>query len=237
MIAPMAVVVGRTEPKAHRRLPPTTRTGSREWEERARTVEPMALLFGAMRTALADLSAWLDGVDLGDLPTWLGAGGAIGSMCVTIAALIYAKRAAEATRGMLNVEADRDRKRDDADARAQAEQVSGWYGFNENHPRSSIADGGGDYWGAFIQNASPLPIYELGIEFFYRGSDGAVAGPRSSLKAGTLAPTSSPGFAQAPLDMLRNVEERDVYAVALTFRDSAGRRWRREHDGVLSELA
>ncbi len=188
-----------------------------------------------MRTALADVSAWLDGVDLGDLPTWLGAGGAIGSMGVTIAALLYAKRAAEATRGMLDVEADRDRKREDTGARAQAEHVSGWYDFHDDHPEMTYGTHD-DFWGGFIQNASPLPIYDLKVEFFYRGPDGAVAGPRSFVEAGTLPPTSSPAFAQAPLDMLRNVEERDVYVVALTFRDSAGRRWRREHDGVLSEL-
>jgi hypothetical protein len=177
---------------------------------------------------------WLDSADLGDVPTWIGAVAAIVTVMVTIFALIFAKRAAEATRAMLDVESARDREREQAEARGQAELISAWYGFFDDYPGAAMSTYN-DYWGAYIRNASPLPIYDLEIEFFYKGSDGNVTGPRSTLNAGMVPPTDSPGFAPAPLEMLRNVENRDPYVVAITFRDSAGRRSRRDHDGVLAE--
>lgn len=170
-------------------------------------------------------------VDFGDLPTWLGAAGALGTMGVTIGALIYAKQAAATTRGMLKVESERDRQRDQAQARAQAEQVSGWYGKYENHPDADFDD----YRGGFVRNASLLPVYDLKVEFHYRGQDGSATALRGAINHGTLPPTGAPVFIQAPVDMLRQVEDRDLYAVTLTFRDSTGRRWWREHDGVLAE--
>lgn len=179
---------------------------------------------------------WLDGVDLGDLPTWVGAAIALGSLVVTVAALIYAKQAATATRTMLNVEADRDRKRDEAEARAQAALVSGWYGLYANHPQETFGPHS-DFWGAFVRNASPLPVYDLRAEFFYRAENGMVAGMRGSTDYGTLPPTDTPVYLRADLQMLRNVgDERDVFVVAFAFRDSAGRKWRREHDGTLAAV-
>ena len=166
--------------------------------------------------------------DWGDVPTWLTTVSALAAGALIF--LIYL-RAAERDR---RLDADRQARADD-DRRTQAAQVCGWYGRTEGqlHPQGSLVH----VWGAFVRNASGLPIYDLGVEFHFTS-------PRMDGGVWTLARATSrrkiipPGetFVAVPEQMVREVMDSDQYVVALSFRDAANRRWFRDPDGVLTEV-
>jgi hypothetical protein len=88
-----------------------------------------------------------------------------------------------------------------------------------------------------VRNASDLPVYDVVVEFHFTSPriDGGVwTLARGQTKRRLLTPGDS--FVQAPDAMLREIVDTDAYVVALSFRDAGNRRWRRDPDGVLTEV-
>lgn len=164
----------------------------------------------------------------GDVPTWLGV--LLAGAAAVVALLLYLRAAERDRRG----EADR-RARLDEDRRTQAAQVCGWYGRTEGKigPQQAAVV---QVWGAFVRNASDLPIYDVAVEFHFtspRMDGGVWTLARGQTKRRFLPPGES--FVPVPEAMLREIVDTDTYLVAMSFRDAGNRRWRRDPDGILTE--
>jgi hypothetical protein len=167
-------------------------------------------------------------LDWGDVPTWLGV--LLAGAAAAVALLLYL-RDAERDR---QAEADR-RARLDEDPPTQATRVGCWYGRAEGQigPHQSPVP----VWGAVVRNASDLPVYDVIVEFHF-------ASPRIDGSLWTLARGQTrrrlipPGesFVPMPDAMLREIVDTDSYLVAMSFRDAGNRQWRRDPDGVLTEV-
>jgi arabinogalactan oligomer/maltooligosaccharide transport system substrate-binding protein len=173
--------------------------------------------------------------DLGDVPTWIGA---VASLC----ALVGAGLAAWQAYRIYRLESARDRSaraeqqdRDTLARRRQASLVSAWWGYaGDGEPDSDDPR----QWGAFVRNASELPVFRTTITVVNRTS----AELAESFDLPAIPPAGQPVFhrlrghgAQTRLaDWVRAGRVFD-YRVVLAFTDSSGLRWIRDQHGVLHE--
>jgi hypothetical protein len=169
---------------------------------------------------------WLSWVDWGDAPSWVAAG-------ATVAALLWARQAVRKSGALLTVEQERDRKRDEADeerrradARAeQADLVAAWLVRDPSRPGASLADP--NPVTVNVENGSRLPVYDVQLEFF--GPPGFARAP-----LGTLPPGSA--VVEPPQEVRReDGVTTDELSLTLSFRDTAGRTWRRDGHGQLHQ--
>lgn len=176
-------------------------------------------------------------MDWGDFPTWVQA-------VVTAGALGAAVWAGRATWKVFNLERAReDRAEDEARERraaderaAQADLVAVWHTVLG----SGLAEGPlPTDWAARVINDSPLPVYEVSVEFY--GPDGT---ERDVQRTFIVPPGGQDFYWQQDL---RKVADHDTnghpiytespqdFRVALRFRDTAGRQWYRDANGVLTK--
>lgn len=155
----------------------------------------------------------------GDVPTWLAVIAAV--VAGIIAFCVY------------RIESERDRHARGEVRRGQADRVAGWYG---------ILDGSSERAGLCLRNGSDLPVYALRmwLEYVLIRSDGTRQLNRSdAIDEIDVIPPNSTQFTDAPeaavRDILRDMGDAQCL-VTLEFRDAAGVRWRRDRDGVLTEL-
>jgi hypothetical protein len=155
-------------------------------------------------------------LDWGDVPTWVGA-------LTTLGALIAAG-------ALVKVELRRDRRtereaqqRRDGQARAeQADLVAAWKDQKDS-----------DSW-ATIRNGSELPVYDVELELFE--TTGTVR--QYTVEVGVVPPSD-----HMDIWVVQNSVGTDVhspgrpreFAVSITFRDTAGREWKRDTAGVLHQ--
>lgn len=175
----------------------------------------------------------------GDVPTW-------GAMVFAVAAVIVGYR-------VYRIEHERD-ERTDADRRARANEerqaqaalVSAWPGSTTFHaipidPYPTTA------WGAYIRNASQLPVYTVKIVFWYQHPQSSEREERASIIRPLVEPSTEPLFVTRPEELRKpsSTDERgypvfteaiNQFVVSLEFTDTAGRRWRRDVDGSLHQL-
>ena len=169
---------------------------------------------------------------LGDVPTWLGA-------LATIGALIGAYAIWKVESGRDEFTAQERRDRAELEQRAQADRVAAWYG------RSDDGSGGPQVireWGAFIQNSSDLPVYDLSVSFRFltpQANDPDRSAERSLSDLIRVVPPTDRIFVRLDHSVLEQTDRDSYgnYVVALDFRDAAGRLWRRDAKGGLAERA
>jgi arabinogalactan oligomer/maltooligosaccharide transport system substrate-binding protein len=167
-------------------------------------------------------------IQLGDLPTWLGV--ILAAVGGVVAYLLYIRE----TRRDERAAAER-RERDAEARRAQAALVSAWHETeirsvrSLKHPRSKPLPTAVD--GAQVRNASELPVYDVAIDFY------AIDGDKM-LDVGEISKRVIPPgtvFVDAPPEFTIGTEQIEEFAVAISFRDAAGRRWTRYANGILDE--
>ncbi|MFF4893899.1 hypothetical protein [Micromonospora chersina] len=186
--------------------------------------------------------ALMGNLDFGDVPAW-------GSFITTLGAFVAAVWAARTARQLYEREAARDKRAEDErgeraeeQKRSQAVQICSWFG------RTSMGRGA-SRWCALLRNASPVPVYDVWVSFFYYplGTEGEPE-LRSVSWVSVVPPTDEPlvvlpesGLARGPAkvdaygNQVHNEEDKD-FAVSVEFTDAAGRRWRRDIRGNLMEL-
>ncbi|MDQ3308288.1 MAG: hypothetical protein M3499_08050 [Actinomycetota bacterium] len=167
----------------------------------------------------------LSWVDWGNAPSW-------GALIAAVTAAGFAGR---------NVLVDvRDRQR------AQAGQVAAWWGKSRlgDPGLGSLPPGKREFPGAWVRNASEVPVYGVEVVWLYAGKR------HKSKTVRVLPPNDEPEFHAMPLDRDPqspwhdlSVEEQvqallDVASggmdVEVSFRDSENRRWLRSPSGALT---
>jgi hypothetical protein len=133
---------------------------------------------------------------------------------------------AEISRRLDEVETER-RTRAEAERRAQAETVCVWADVVNNQGSRVV---GMRHLSALIRNASNLPVHEVGLEF---STDG---GSSYTEHLDAIGPSTEPVVVPVSHAWLKpmNADERDTVRVSMTFRDAAGRSWRRTSTGQLA---
>lgn len=166
-------------------------------------------------------------VDWGDVPTWVA--GLIAS-----AALYAAWRAGSTAQRLLKVEEGREDRaeRTDLERRAteeraaQADLVAAWIDRRAVGPKDALRWA----WGLVVRNGSPLPIWDVTAETY--APDGELRGVDQM----SLVPPDEV-FRKWNTDLRNQHEDEDppAFVVAISFRDAAGRTWKRSKEGVLSQ--
>ncbi|MFC0504197.1 hypothetical protein [Micromonospora costi] len=191
------------------------------------------------------LPAWLSDVELGDVATWVGALANVATLALATVAAVVGFR-------VYKIESGRDRRAEDErreralDARrSQAQLVSIWY----NGPRHAPGV-------AYVLNASNLPAYELflhftvepPVEFLGVFEDATEDWPWNYLfgfeDIKVLPPHIGPQAVPLTESLVAAIQACDLpfegiyegIRVTMAFRDAAGRMWRREENGVLTQL-
>jgi hypothetical protein len=213
----------------------------------------------------------MHGVAWGDVPTWLLA--LVGLPALGAAVLAYKKQSQEvrdqaeqlrleseqlADQKRVNSEQVRlmalqeqelratqdERERQDVERReAQAHQVAAWFG-SDSDPDDTGAPR--QEWGAFIRNASLLPVFDVRVFFHYvqelasgrldaRGLSWYPIDRGGPIEPIRVLPPGEKRFVAIP-DEIRNMIDRcdaQTYVVAIHFTDPAGVRWVRDGRGEL----
>jgi hypothetical protein len=184
-------------------------------DNRVITLAAVCVVAGFLVAMLIFGQPWHLPPDWGDIPTWVAAVAAIG-------AGIIAYRVYWISAG--------DRRS------AQAARVAAWYGLWQHgsvtpnvfmeHPAPEPA------WGAFLRNASDLPVYDVVVTFHFPGSGGSAD---TFIKA-VLPPSDAPIHVKIEGIALRlhSNARMDVYnRVEIEFTDTQGARWHRGVNGRL----
>ena len=167
----------------------------------------------------------MSGVHWGDVPTWVGAVGTVGTL---VGGLLLLKR-----------EADRDEERHAEARRRQASRVTAW---REDIGRpvvtapdpSAVKTRHDSNAAAKVHNASDQPIFHAVVELIDRNAVGLDPRPPDHREHfGTIEPG---GRREVPFPATMTDRARGVVVGRVTFMDSNGRRWSRDTNGVLEEL-
>lgn len=207
-------------------------------------VAAVALVLAVVGASIVFRHAWR----WGDFPSWITA---ITTTLVFAAAAVATRVAyrlykVESGRDLAAAEdrrlAAEDRKRAEderaerreADRRTQANKVAGWLDSRES------TRGGGRMreQGAFIRNASDLPILDVKVAFYFAPDPGAGqpweptyhGEPAGQLR---VIPPGVDRFIAIP-EQTRNLVD-EVYVVGIEFSDAAGNRWERDGRGALND--
>ena len=120
---------------------------------------------------------------------------------------------------------ERDAKRGQREARAeQADHVAAWHERGNERGADALP-----VWGAQVRNGSKLPVYDLTVE--YIDAEGTV---RESLVLPILPPGED--FIRPPVDPDGPTTTTLWFRVAIEFRDTADRIWRRDQWGRLDQV-
>lgn len=205
--------------------------------------------------------------DLGDVPTWIGSLATVGALVAAVYAGVVARRlydiesnrerTAEEDRRIAAEDrraAAEDRKRAEEDRlariddqrRVQANKVAAWY---DAQPDESVVFELDSIppliermqFGAIVQNASGLPIYDLRVSFRFppaSGIDYSVMAIERSLSEPIRVVPPGKAFIRLNPSVLRQTDEAGYFnfVVAIEFRDAAGARWSRDVTGKLMNL-
>jgi hypothetical protein len=175
----------------------------------------------------------------GDVPTWLSA-------IATIIAVVFAVWAARTARSLYLIESRRDeqqaaerRERDAERRQSQAGKVAVWFGWRA-YAHATFGSDINEY-GAFVHNTSGVPIYDVRLDFMLlpprpHGAPGDRT-PFVLHHERVVPPSAEPLFYPIDRKMMErltpDVDQRKAVSVAMTFRDSENRSWRRTIDGHL----
>lgn len=143
-------------------------------------------------------------------------------------------------RKLYAIEQRRDRDRDLAEERRQAELVASWVSWTDQ-PRVALRlpDGRTSRANLAVQNGSAVPVYDVAVTYSEGG--GALGIQRFHV----LSPTGSTahyreikstGVAEL-VAQPRAADDRLDIRVAISFTDARGTRWTREASGQLSKVA
>jgi hypothetical protein len=209
----------------------------------------LLLLTIAVVSTFGWIAGWYpQGARWGDVPTWVAAIATLAAVTIAIWAGVSAKKAGQAARRtartslhLLKIEQARDDEQRTAHARLhQADLVAAWHAWGEV---PHFVGGTIWVWGATIQNGSPLPVYEVRAVLI-ADSDRRVA---DSVSVSVLPPglhhrawpNGPDGYRKSSgTDEGGNpiyTEARDQFKVELSFRDTAGREWKRDAGGHLKQ--
>jgi hypothetical protein len=187
-----------------------------------------------------DVSNWWHDLHGGNQAEWVTGGITLLTALIALGALIFAREAAKASRKaaqvsqrMWRLELEREAKRDERDAKRdqrearaeQADQVAAWPERREMGPVEL------PFWGARIRNGSKLPVYNVMVEFIDTEND--------TVREGQGWEVFPPGedFIRPPEDPDRpKTTTLDWFRVAIQFRDTADRLWRRDRWGRLEQI-
>jgi hypothetical protein len=139
------------------------------------------------------------------------------------------------------LEASLTQRKDEAERlrREQANKVAAWFGPKPDGIET--AEQGPLEWGAFIQNDSDLPIYNIRASFHFIATDSPASPEWQPIFRGSppnrirVIPPKYVSFVQIP-DQTRNMIDRcddDTYVVSIEFTDAAGNLWKRDPRGTL----
>lgn len=193
-----------------------------------------------MVSVMLDMAASrFDWIAWGDAPSW-------GALAFTILAARIAYR-------VYRIESRRDQRaeeerrgRESEGRQSQAALVCAWYGqsgVTEPSPLGRVVVR--HEWGAYVRNASPLPIYGLRIAFYYLSdSDGPAR--RAEIERPLIAPSPEPVFIHPGVELRVPAgtsageppvvtEAINRFGVTVEFTDAANRRWLRDLQGCLLE--
>jgi hypothetical protein len=177
----------------------------------------------------------------GDVPTWIQA-------IATVLALIAASVAAVVAWKVLGVERRRDRQRQGAEERAQAEKVAAWPSVVRTDPADPNS---APKWGAAVRNASDLPVYQVHVEYRpITPGRGQMAIVSEVVPPGDWRPSGRelyPSETRYPNpsvypggSTLRRAAQDDLpdrnFVISLRFTDAANRVWHRDRYGVLTRV-
>lgn len=173
-------------------------------------------------------------VELGDVPTWIGALASVAALGAAIYAGIIARRA-------LRLEFDRDRDRENEGRREQASRVSAWVGTKERPPAPQGFVAGAwhaDERGVLVRNGSAEPIYQVELDLWNEGALRGTHLVRGLVPPGVLfrrVPDEEYQFTHPDEDGVEVlVNDLDpTFLIQVRFTDARGRRWRRAIDGQL----
>lgn len=184
---------------------------------------------GFLVAALIFDKPWHRPAAWGDIPTWLATAAATAAGAV--AYRVY------------QVEKQRDLVSDEERRGAQAAKIAAWYGFvlqdvtrrRENSVQQDTESE--PVWGAFLRNASDLPVYDVIVTYKYPSSGEQV----DNVVEVVLPPNDAPihlTIREATLRLFSPDPRADAYhRVEIKFTDSQGARWHRDLRGQLKEIA
>lgn len=169
----------------------------------------------------------------GDIPTWLA------TIAATTAGIVAYR--------VYRIEAQRDRISEWERRSAQAAKVATWYGSRQRQVTQRRGDSVQTYtlaepvWGAFLRNASDLPVSDLVINFYFPGkNDSTETWNIHTINKLTLPPNDAPIHLEIDETALRLYsDERKMDAfhrVEIEFTDSQGIRWHRDVKGRLKGI-
>lgn len=124
--------------------------------------------------------------------------------------------------------------------RAQANKVAAWFGWQDIPGRSIADDPGG--WGAFIRNASDLPIFDVRVFFNWvnENFDGSwsPANRGGPIERTRVIPPEKTSFVPIP-ESVQNMHDpgsitEQNFVVSIEFTDVAGHKWERDARGALN---
>jgi hypothetical protein len=170
---------------------------------------------------------------------WVEAGATVVAVGAAIYAGVYAKKA-------YDTETERDRQRDNDRQRAQADSVAAWcdrYDYSPAEPPRSYSSGGAFVvsggrsrpdWNYYLRNASDVPVYDV-VVLFRIGEQSL-----GTDAVDVLPPGEAPVSREVPEHVRTQAtsaahEHGEIIRCVVSFRDAAGRRWRRWTDGRLAE--
>lgn len=197
-----------------------------------------------MLTPYLSLTVWLFEAELGDLATWIGAIANLATVLLAVVASLVGFRVYRIESGRDQRAEGERRERAEDDRRGQAQLVSAWYGRSlrpstGSTSRSSVVIVNEEVWAVQLLNASNLPVYDVQVSLI-KPDDSPAPPPLVTKWIPVVPPYQGPqsvGLGMA-LREPRDDGDRppfDIH-VRLEFRDSAGRRWLRDWDGLLSEV-
>ena len=208
----------------------------------------------------------------GDVPTWLLV--LVGFLAFAAAILAYRKQSQEvrdqakqlrlqgqqlADQERVNDEqvrlmvlqehelrASRDGREREAGERreAQARQVAAWFGSRNLLSAHRLA------WGAFIRNASLLPVFDVRVSFYFvqelgpnrvdsRGLSWYPVDRGGPIEPIRVVPPDERKFVEIPQSTREMIDQcnEQTYVVAIHFTDAAGIRWVRDGRGELVDVS
>jgi len=190
---------------------------------------------GFIAAALIFGKPWHLPPDWGDIPTWLA----------TIAAIA----AGAVAYNVYRIESRRDQVSAEERRSMQAAKVAAWYGSRQGGPITTWIGGTvqthtapRSVWGAFLRNASDLPVADLTVKFYFSapGADASDAGNPYTVMTEILPPNDEP--VHMPIDeaVLRTYSSDPkvdgFHCVEIEFTDTQGVRWHRDFKGRLKDI-
>ena len=171
----------------------------------------------------------------GDIPTWLA------TIAATVAGIVAFN--------VYRIEAGRDQVSELERRSAQAAKVAAWYGSTSQEVMRRRGDSvqtqtvSVPVWGAFLRNASDLPVSDVAVRFLLPSSgadDSADARSLHRINKDILAPNNEPihlEIAEVVLRTYSDDEREDAFhRVEIEFTDTQGIRWQRDVKGRLKDI-